>query len=296
LTVAPLSIAADMPSLGRILTTWQPTPTVLAGCALAAGLYALAIARRRRPWPARRTVAFALGLSVLVVSLDSGLDVYSEQLASVHMAQHLALTMVAAPLLALGAPLTLGLGATRGRTRATLLKLIGSAAADALTRPVASWLLFVGVIVGWHISPLYDLALRHPLLHELEHLVLLGTGVLFWAQVVRVDHVPHGLGSIGRLLYLLAAMPAMSVIGLWLVVSRTVHYPAYLAPARALGVSALHDQHVAGVIMWGGDALLGVITLAIACGALLQEERRVIARDAHRESAVTPAAVGGTAR
>jgi cytochrome c oxidase assembly factor CtaG len=232
----------------------------------------------------------------VVVSLDSGLDVYSDQLASLHMVQHLALTLVAAPLLAAGAPVTLALGATRNRTRARLVRIIASAPVGALSRPVSSWLLFVVVIVGWHLSPLYDLSLRHPLLHELEHLALLTTAVLFWAQVVGVDPLRHRLGPIGRLLYLLAAMPAMSVIGLWLVASRTVRYPAYVVPTRMLGPSPLHDQHIAGVIMWGGDALLGAITLMIACAALLQEERRAAARDAHGTRPADTAVISGARR
>jgi cytochrome c oxidase assembly factor CtaG len=161
---------------------------------------------------------------------------------------------------------------------------------------VTTWLLFVGAIVGWHLSPLYDLSLRHPLLHQLEHLVLLTSALLFWAQVVGIDPLRHRLGSIGRLSYLLAAMPAMSVIGVWLVDSSTVRYPAYLAPTRALGLSPLRDQHVAGVIMWGGDAVLGGITLMIACAALLQEERRVAARDAHRARRVASGVIGGAPR
>jgi putative membrane protein len=274
-----------MPSFVRIMSSWQPATAVLAGCGLAGALYALAAVRRRRRWPAYRTCAFVLGLAAVVVSLDSGVDVYADRLASIHMVQHLMLTLVAAPLLASGAPLTLALGAAHGQIRTGLVTIIGSATVTALTRPVSSWLLFVGVIVGWHLSPLYELSLAHPLLHDLEHLLLLATAVLFWAQVLRADPLPHPLGSLGRLLYLLAAMPAMSVIGVWLVISHTLRYPAYAAPARALGVSALHDQHLAGVIMWGGDALLGVITLAIACGALLAEERRAAARDAYRDGA-----------
>jgi cytochrome c oxidase assembly factor CtaG len=294
MTPLVLSATAGMPSPWRVLTSWQPPTAPLAGCGLAAGLYALGVARRARPWPAHRTLAFMSGLIAVVVSLGSGLDVYSERLASLHMVQHLALTLVAAPLLVAGAPLTLALGATRGGTRAGIVRILGSAPVGALSRPVSSWLLFVGVIVGWHISPLYDLSLRRPFLHELEHLVLLATAVLFWGQVVGVDPLPHRLGPIGRLLYLLAAMPAMSVVGVWLAASRTIRYPAYLAPARMLGLSALHDQHIAGAIMWGGDALVGALTLTLACRALLQEERRAAARDAHREPRVAPAPVGGT--
>lgn len=281
------AVAAGMPSLAQLMSSWQSASLVLGCCALAATLYALGLARRRRPWPARRTLAFALGLAAVAVSLDSGLDLYAAQLASIHMVQHLVLTLVAAPMLAAGAPLTLALSATRGRARARLAAVIGSAPVRALTYPLSTWLLFVGAIVGWHLTPLYELSLREPLLHDLEHLVLLTTAVLFWAQVLRADPLPHPLGPLGRILYLLAAMPAMSVVGVWLVVSRTLRYPAYAGPARALGVSPLHDQHVAGVIMWGGDALLGVITLAIACAALLQEERRAVARDSYRDAATT---------
>jgi putative membrane protein len=149
-----------------------------------------------------------------------------------------------------------------------------------LTRPLTSWLAFVGLIVGWHLSPLYDASARHAPLHEVEHVLLLAVAVLFWAQVIPGEPLPRRLGALGRLLYLLAAMPAMSAIGIWLIVAHSPRYPAYAATARALGVSPVHDEHLAGVIMWGGDAVLGAITLVIACQALLQEERRAAARDA----------------
>jgi putative membrane protein len=283
-------------SFGQIVTSWQPAPAVLASCALAAVLYALGIERRGSAWPARRTFAFALGLLTIVVALDSGVEIYADQLASIHMAQHLLLTIVAAPLLAAGAPVRLALGATRGSTRSRLVRAVASRPVRLLTQPLSSWVLFVGLIVGWHLSPLYDLSQRYVLLHDLGHVLLLTTAVLFWAHVVGADPLPRPLSALGRLLYLLAAMPAMSVIGVWLVVAHTLRYPAYAAPAHALGISPLHDQHVAGVIMWGGDALLGVITLLIACRALLEEERRAARRDAYGAASGSPVHTGGGVR
>jgi putative membrane protein len=261
-----------------------------------AGLYVLGVRRRRLAWPVKRTVAFGLGLMTVVGALNSGLESRADKLASVHMVQHLLLALVAAPLLAAGAPVRLALGATRGSTRSRLVGALAGRPVRAVTHPLAGWLLFVGLIVGWHLSPLYDLSVRHPLLHDLEHALLLTSALLFWAQVLSVDPLPHRLTPVGRVLYLLAAMPAMSVIGIWLVVARNLRYPLYAGPARALGVSALRDQHIAGVIMWGGDALLGVITLLIACQALLREERRAALRDAYREAAEVPIGMGGGAR
>jgi putative membrane protein len=289
-------VAAGIPSVGRIVTSWQPAPAVLVSCASAAVLYALGVARRSRPWPARRAFAFAVGLLAVVVALDSGLDVYADSLVSIHMVQHLVLMIVAAPLLVAGAPVRLALGAAHGPTRRRLAGILVSRPVRIITHPVSTWLLFIGLIVGWHLSPLYELSVRHELLHDLEHLLLLTTAVLFWAQVVRVDPLPRPLGAVGRLLYLLSAMPAMSVIGVWLVVAHGLRYPSYAAPAHALGVSPLYDQHVAGVIMWGGDALIGAITLLIACGALLREERRAAARDAYGAASGTPLEIGGGTR
>jgi putative membrane protein len=288
--------AAGIPSFGRIVTSWQVAPSVLGSCAVAAALYALGVARLARPWPVRRSFAFATGLLAVLLALDSGVDVYADSLVSIHMVQHLVLTIVAAPLLAAGAPMRLALGAAGRRTRRRLVCVIASGPGRLLSHPVSSWLLFVGLIVGWHLSPLYDLSVRHELLHDLEHLALLTTAVLFWAQVLRADPFSRPLGAVGRLLYLLAAMPAMSVIGVWLVIAHTARYPAYVSSAHALGVLPLYDQYLAGVIMWVGDALIGVVSLVIVGGALLREDQRAAARDAYGSASAASVEVGGWLR
>jgi len=58
------------------------------------------------PVPRRRTVAFLAGLLAIAVALLSGIERYDTTLFSIHMVQHVLLTMVAAPLIALGAPIT----------------------------------------------------------------------------------------------------------------------------------------------------------------------------------------------
>ena len=80
------------------------------------------------PVPRRRTVAFLAGLGVIAIALMSGIDSYDTTLFSVHMVQHLLLTLVAAPLIALGAPITTLLRAATSdvRRRLILRALIGS--------------------------------------------------------------------------------------------------------------------------------------------------------------------------
>jgi putative membrane protein len=73
----------------------------------------------------------------------------------------------------------------------------------------------------------------------------------------------------------MVVMTAMVVVGALLSFDASVRYTYYLAPARALHMSALADQQLAGVVMWYGGGLLGAaLTLALVTQALFAEERR----------------------
>src|SRR3972149_234295 len=103
---------ADQLTTLSALTSWTLEPLALLGILAAAAVYLAAVRRvdrvhRLNPVPRRRTAAWLAGLLVVAVALFSFLDVYAGQLFSVHMVQHILLTMVAAPLLVLGAPVTL---------------------------------------------------------------------------------------------------------------------------------------------------------------------------------------------
>ena len=73
--------------------------------------------------------------------------------------------------------------------------------------------------------------------------------MLFLLPMLAADPFPHPPGAIARFSWLMAAMIVMSVAGRRVHVRRHVRYPFYLAPARALHVSALADQQTAGVLM-----------------------------------------------
>ncbi len=279
------------PSLSGLAMSWQLEPAVLAWALAAAVLY-VAAARRTR-WKARRTVSWLAGIAVVAVALQSGLDVYAGELLSVHMVQHLALTMLAAPLLVAGAPVTLALRTLRGRSRRAVARALSSPTGATLGRPVVGLAQFVAVTLLTHLTGFYELALRHPGVHVLEHALYLTSAALFWAPLVGADPIRHAPGWLGRMLAVLLAMPAMSVVGIALEISGRVRYPAYLAPARAMGVSALADQHDAGAIMWVGGSLAGaLIVLGLAWAALAGEERRARAREAHADRRAAEAVIG----
>jgi cytochrome c oxidase assembly factor CtaG len=276
-------MSASGPTLGHLLGSWTLDPGLIAAFAAAAALYAVGTTRRRG-WPARRTASFMAGLATLALALLSGIDGFSERLLSVHMVQHLLLGLVAPALLLWGAPARLALGSTRGRARTALAAALASPASRTLGRPAAAFALFATVVLATHLTGLYELALEHPFVHELEHAAYFWSGVALLAPLIAADPMPHAPGPIARFAWLMGAMAAMALPGALLTFATSVRYPYYVAPARALGRSALADQHMAGAIMWvGGGVVVFALALALAMRALHEEERRQRRRELQME-------------
>jgi putative copper resistance protein D len=263
----------------ELLTQWAPEPILLA--LLVAALAYVDAARRARHWPARRTAAWLAGLLAIAVALASGVEAQDTRLLSAHMLQHLLLTVVAPPLLLVGAPVTLALRRLPQATGARIARGLRGRALRAICHPVAALLAFVAVMAATHLTGLYELAARRPLVHVAEHGAYFLTALVFWAPLLAPAPAPHRLGPIGALAYLMAAMPPMVAIGL-LLAADTLRYPLYAGPG------ALADQHLAAALMLAGAILPALaVTFGVLWPALLREERRALARTA---------AAGGGAR
>ena len=143
-----------------------------------------------------------------------------------------------------------------------------------------------------HLAWFYDATLTHPLLHDAEHGLYLVSGALLLWPIVDGDPLPsQRLGGLGKLIYVLAAMVPMAVIGAYLNRHTTVVYAPYTSAARALGVSAVRDQAEAGAIMWvAGNTTMVVIGLWATMATLLGEERRLRARESRSGGAALGAA------
>lgn len=286
--VALLALAGPAAAHGRpseeltaasALTSWTVEPLALVGLLLSLVLYLVAVRRVDRAHPDHRVprwrIAAWLGaLAVVAFALFSVVDVYADELFSVHMVQHLLLTFVAPPLLLQGAPLTLLLrSASHAHRQRWILPVLESRAVGLLTHPVLGWVGFLLVMWGSHFSPLFDAALADDGIHAMEHLLFLGAGLLFWLPVVGADPSPHRLGHAARVVYLMLSLPQNSFLGLAIFSAPAVLYPHYAALVRAWGPTPLADQQLAGGIMWAaGDLLFLVPLLAVVAGWFRHEE------------------------
>jgi putative membrane protein len=239
---------------------------VLLGLAVV-GAYAYAAGNARRSVPRHQMVAFVSGVAVVVFALGSPLDAYASALLSVHMVQHLLLTLVAAPLILLGRPLSLARRSAAGRR--TIPRLLRSRIAHALTHPVVAWALYAGVLWATHFTPVYQAALENDLLHAMEHVAYLGAALLFWLPVLGTEPSPWRLPYPARLLYLFLAGPVGAFLGLAINQAGRPLYPHYATLARAWGPTPLADQQAAGLLMWiaGGLGMLVAILLVAAAWA-----------------------------
>lgn len=281
----------EPPTLASLLFGWtfEPLPTL--GIGLALGLWWWAVRRVDRahptnPVPRRRSVAFVLGMLALALALISGIERYDTTLFSVHMVQHILLVLVAAPLIALAAPITLLLRvASPDARRRWILPILHSRLMRVLAFPVVAWLAFAGVMWASHFSPLFDAALEDPFIHQVEHVLFLSTALLFWWPAVGQDPAPWRMPHPARALYVFLQMPQNTFLAVVILGASSVLYPHYATTERAWPEpTPMADQQLAAGIMWvAGDLIFLVAILAIIAGWIGHEAR--VAPQADRRAA-----------
>ncbi len=155
------------------------------------------------------------------------------------MLQHVLLTLVASPLLALGAPITLLLRVARPDFRRRfILPVLHSRVLRVLAFPVVSWMLFAAVMWGTHFSPLFERSLEEPFIHDLEHLLYLGAGLLFWWPAVALDPAPWRMPHPVRAMYLFLQMPQNTFLALAIYSASAPLYARYANLGLELGSAA----------------------------------------------------------
>ncbi|TME58105.1 MAG: cytochrome c oxidase assembly protein [Chloroflexi bacterium] len=235
--------------------SWPFDPTVYVG--LVALFFGHAwLARRVEDAETKHTLYFGLGLLTLWVALETPIDTISDHyLDSVHMLQHVLLGFVAPPLMLLGL----------SREMAGVLTRVPFV--RAVTEPIAAQVVAAGVMIAWHLPPLYDATLRSESLHVVEHLTFIGAGlVLYWPVLQATSaHARWRLAPPIMLLYMLVATLPQDAIALVLLFSRQPFYEFYAhVPRLVPSLTPIIDQTIAGaVLMVLGKATFLITGLAV---------------------------------
>ncbi|MFE7979352.1 cytochrome c oxidase assembly protein [Streptomyces shenzhenensis] len=261
----------DLPpfTLGRGLG-WSADPFFLVACLLGLGLYAWGVVRLRRRgdvWPVARTVSFVLGVLTIMLVMCTKLNDYGMVMFSVHMVQHMVISMLSPILILLGAPVTLALRAlpvaARGHKgpRELLLALLHSRYMRVITHPVFTIPMFVASLYALYFTPLFDFLMGSKAGHIAMMVHFLAVGVVFFWPIIGVDPGPHRPGHLMRMLELFAGMPFHAFFGIALMMGSTPMIDTFRNPPASLGIDALSDQSAAGGIAWAFSEIPSVLVL-----------------------------------
>ena len=249
-------------------TDWSWDPTVLLGVAALVAVYVMAVRRNllradddTTPWFKRaswRPWLFGIGIFSGFIALQSPIDTGGDRyLLSLHMVQHLFLMMVAPPLVLLGIAGMRPLPATFAPRRRALWTLV--------TRPWPATLIFNAVLLIWHIPSWYDATLTTEWLHIVEHVTFIGVGVIFWWPIIdplRDEHTKPVSPFTKMGMLVLAGVPP-TVLGFLFALTSTPAYEFYARAPRLWGLSAVQDQQIAGVIMFGLGNIVYFVAISI---------------------------------
>ena len=257
-------------SPSAVFTQWGLSPVLFVLLVWASGLYLYGVWRlhdRGDRWPVGRTLSFVVGgMGSFLFATGSGLATYDTSLLSVHMVQHMILSMAVPLFCALGAPVTLALRTLPPRPRSVLLKVLHSRVAKVLTFPPLTFLLYVISPWALYFTGWYDATLHSAFLHELMHVHLVVVGALFFTPILGVDPVPGRVGYPFRLLLLILTLPFHAFLGVTIMGQTELiggsWYPS-LHDTYPWLPDPYDDQHLAGGILWGSGDLIALVLVAV---------------------------------
>lgn len=263
------------PSVAAIFTTtWRPDLIVIVALLAAAALYGAGLVRLHRRgdrWPVARAACWYLGLGIIAFGTLSALASYGRVVFSLHMTQHMVLSMIAPILLVLAHPVTLALRSLPAAAshqpsgpREWLLSALQSRFARYLTHPVTALVLFVSAPYIIYFSGLFEFAMRQHWAHELMYLHFLMVGYLFYESLIGGDPVPYRASYPMRLVTLLASLAFHAFFAVALMSSQSVIAADYYQElARPWWTDLLTDQTTGSAFAWAFGETPGLIALVV---------------------------------
>ncbi|MGB7548082.1 MAG: cytochrome c oxidase assembly protein [Terracidiphilus sp.] len=256
------------------LPVWLTWATALTALVYLRGWWVLRRTRRAQ-FSAWRLLSFMAGLAILWGAIGSPFDSFADVLLSAHMVEHLVLMSVVPPLVMLGlpvVPLLRGLPVMLRKPIAgpllrfkPLRRLV-----HWLLRPAVAWLAMNFAFLAWHVPSAYDLALENETWHDIEHLCILFTSLLFWWCVIRPWPAARRRHEWSILIYLVGADLMMTALSAFLAFCNRAVYPYYIEHPNPFQIAPLPDQILGAIIMWVVGSFGFLIPAVIITFELLQ--------------------------
>ncbi len=242
---------------------WEGHAGSLLAIALLQGIYLIGIGPLRERYrladsiEPRQIATFTAGVVILFFAFTSPIHVLGENfLFSMHMLQHLLVTLIAPPLLILGTPDWL--------LRPLLRPNWAFRTARILTNPLVAFGTFNMVFALWHIPALYNSSLTIEGVHAFEHMIMIATAMLVWWPLTSMLPELPRLNYPFQMGYLFAMSVAQIIVFGMITFANQPIYDFYINAPRIWEMSPLVDQQIGAIIMKVGSGMLFLTLMIVA--------------------------------
>jgi cytochrome c oxidase assembly factor CtaG len=200
-----------------------------------------------------RVVLFVVGVLLVAVVQIGPLDTLADSVLAAHMLQHIVIGDIASLLIVLG---------LTGPILQPLLHIRLTRPVRTLSHPLVAVAIWALNLYAWHLPLLYQLAIRHDLVHALEHACLLWFGAVLWLALIGPLPKPNWFAGWAALGYVASVRFLGAILANVLIWTQSILYPVYKSTDAARGLNPLSDQNLAGGTMMVEQIILTTALLA----------------------------------
>ncbi|CAB4753566.1 unannotated protein [freshwater metagenome] len=223
-----------------------------------------------------RQLSFYLGMFLAFILLVGPVAHAAIGTFWIHMVQHVGLMMLISPLIVLGSPIKVALNSRDPRVRKVILGIGRSVLVRQLFRLEFGFMLFLGILIATHFSPLADAGMVNPNIHQFELILFLVGGFIYYYPVMSGNPQPYKVPYAARVLSLFAMMLPETMTGFFLYSGNKLLHDVPMSMAMTEGIA---DQHRGGAIMWAMGMLIDAIWISLAAYDWIENEKRVADAD-----------------
>ncbi|MEX0690666.1 MAG: cytochrome c oxidase assembly protein [Gemmatimonadales bacterium] len=236
--------------------TWRAYPGIWLFVLAIGAAYVFTHRHATERTTAREWTLFGLGLLALWVAADWPLGTLaSGYLLTARILQYILLVLVAPPLLLSGTPRWMLRRLTRGPRAERVARY--------LTRPLVPLLVYNVVMVVAHLPTVIDGPARSALGTFVLDMLMIVSGLIFWWPALGRLPELKPMTYPGRIGYLLLSVFLPTVPASFFTFSRYPIYGLYELAPPVLGIGAIDDQRVAGLLMKTGGGLILFGTMSV---------------------------------
>jgi len=277
------------PTFSNILLAYDADGLMLGLLIIAVALYikgVVILRKRGDTWPVGRTIAFALGISMVDFATSGGLGVYSHFAFSNHMMAHMFLGMIAPIGIVLGAPITLALRTLpqarnkdeRG-VRGSFIALLHSKPALVMTNPVVALAIFDGSLFTLYFTPLFGNLMQGHSGHFFMSTHFLLAGILFFQTIIGIDPAPRKVPHLVKIIIIFAAMSIHAFFSIAIMSATTlIDNGFFVLLERPWATDLLADQKLGGAIGWAMGEIPILLALIATFLQWLREDKKEAGR------------------